>query len=163
MSPSTSSSLNSEPDYIARRIKLSPCYFYFYLVQIGMAIAVCSFLYFERTDLIPFVEIPIAFSIALDLYDLSYFRILSHYGSSSHSCLSNVEIINMLVLVGCVATIVLDLTIPEETHDKANMISGIMLISRYAVQSIWVLKLISESKKIIETSKMEYISFDSHF
>jgi hypothetical protein len=62
------SKLSADSGHLARAIKLSPCYMAFYIVQIIMAMTLCLLLFFDCIEYVPFVEIPIAFFIVLDMY-----------------------------------------------------------------------------------------------
>lgn len=59
---------SSSVDHLATSIKLSYCYLTFYIVQILMAGSLCFMLFLDYLELIPFVEVPIAFFIMFDMY-----------------------------------------------------------------------------------------------
>lgn len=54
-------------DHLARAIRLSYCYLAFYFVQMAFAVSLCSMIFFNHLEWIPFVEIPLAFFILFDM------------------------------------------------------------------------------------------------
>jgi hypothetical protein len=63
-----------------------------------------------------------------------------------------------VILLLLVTSITSDIVAPETTHHDGGIVAGAVLVGRYILQMVRLVKLLIESKRALEVSKHQNIS-----